>query len=158
MREPSKPVSLKRHKRQCTVCAHEKCAEIEADFVAWKSPIRIASDYGLADRMNVYRHARALGLFDKRRRNLRAALERMIEKVDEVDVNAAAVVAAIQAYSKINAQGQWVDRSEHINLNELFDRMTREEMETYAKEGTLPDWFTQTVGVAQAGAMEGSND
>jgi hypothetical protein len=150
MRGPSKPVSLKRHQRQCTVCAHEKCAEIEADFVGWKSPIKIATEYALPDRMNVYRHAHALGLFDKRRRNVRAALERMIEKVDDVDVNAAAIVAAIQAYSKINAQGQWVDRSEHLNLNELFDRMTREEMETYAKDGALPDWFTQTVGVAQA--------
>jgi hypothetical protein len=29
-----------------------------------------------------------------------------------VDVTAGAVVAAIQAYSKINAAGQWIDRTE----------------------------------------------
>jgi hypothetical protein len=91
--------------------------------------------------MNVYRHANALGLFEKRRRNIRAALERIIERAGDVEVTASAIVAAIQAYSKINAQGQWVDRSEHVNLNELFDHMTRDELEAYARDAKLPDWF-----------------
>jgi hypothetical protein len=153
-----KPVNLGRHKRNCTVCAHEKCAEIEADFVGWKSPALIATEYGLADRTNVYRHAHALGLFPKRQRNVRAALEKIIEKAGEVDVNASAVVAAIQAYAKINAQGQWIDRSEHVNMNELFEEMTREELDTYAKDGTLPAWFTQTVGATPAHSKEGQNN
>ena len=138
--------SLGRHRRNCTVCSHPKCADIEADFVSWRSPGAIAREFGLADRASVYRHAHALGLFPKRQRNVRAALERIIEKAGEVDVTAAAVVAAVQAYSKINAAGQWVDRSEHVNLNELFDRMTQQELEAYAKDGTLPDWFTTTLG------------
>jgi hypothetical protein len=154
VREDSKAVNIGRHQRNCTVCAHEKREEIEADFLNWKSPIRIAQEYGLADRQNIYRHAYALGLFEKRRRNIRAALEVIIEKVGEVDVNASAVVAAIQAYAKINAQGQWVDRSEHVNLNELFDRMSRDELEAYAKDATLPDWFTQTVVVTPASSQE----
>ncbi len=66
----------------------------------------------------------------------------IIEKAGEVDVTAAAVVAAVQAYSKINSMGQWIDRNETVDLNELFDRMTREELEAYAHDGTLPDWFT----------------
>ena len=140
-----KPVNLGRHKRNCTVCAHEKCAEIEADFVGWKSPALIATEYGLADRTNVYRHAHAFDLFPKRQRNVRAALEKIIEKAGEVDVNAASVVAAIQAYAKINAQGQWIDRSEHVNLNDLFERMSAEELKTYAREGALPAWFTEAV-------------
>jgi hypothetical protein len=82
----------------------------------------------------------------RQRRILRAALERIIEKAGEVEVSAAAVVAAIQAYSKINAAGQWVDRSEHVNLNELFERMTHQELETYARDGGLPQWFTVSVG------------
>ncbi len=91
---------------------------------------------------------------DKRRRNVRSALERIIEKAGEVDVTATAVVAAVQAYSKINAMGHWVERSEHVNLNELFLRMTREEMETYAKEGTLPDWFEDAVGATDSDGRE----
>ena len=55
-------------------------------------------------------------------------------------------LGAVQAYSKINTTGQWVDRSEHVNLNELFDRMTTEQMERYAKDGTLPPWFEAIVG------------
>ncbi|HYN15909.1 MAG TPA: hypothetical protein VES66_09000 [Terriglobales bacterium] len=70
---------------------------------------------------------------------------RIIEKAGEVEATAAAVVAAVQAYCKINAAGQWVDRSEHVNLNELFDRMSQEEMEAYARDGALPAWFTATV-------------
>jgi len=84
----------------------------------------------LADRASVYRHAHALGLFLKRQRNIRAALERIIEHAGEVEVTASGVVSAVQAYSKINAAGQWIERSEHVNLNELFERMTQQELES----------------------------
>ena len=150
--------SLNRHKAHCSICTHERYADIESDFIGWKSPAAIATDYGLADRMNVYRHAHALGLFAKRQRNIRAALEKIIEKAGEVEVTSAAVVAAVQAYAKINAQGQWIDRSEHVNLNELFERMSRKELDVYAKDGTLPAWFTQTVGVTQTHGREAENN
>jgi len=152
-----KTVNIGRHQKNCTICHHEKREEVERDFVAWHSPAAIATCYGLADRASVYRHAHALGLFPKRQRNVRAALEKIIEKAGEVDVNASAVVAAIQAYAKINAQGQWIDRSEHVNMNELFEEMTREELDTYAKDGSLPEWFTQTVGATPAHSQEGQN-
>jgi len=134
-------VSLGRHRRNCSVCAHQQREEIEGAFIGWRSPAAIAEEYGLADRASVYRHAHALGLFQKRQRNVRAALERIIEKAGEVDVTASAVVAAVQAYSKINAAGQWIDRREQVNLNELFDRMSTRELEEYARDGTLPAWF-----------------
>lgn len=143
-------VSVGRHKRTCSVCRHEKRGEIESSFIAWRSPAVLTEEYGLADRSTVYRHAHALGLFEKRRRNVRAALERIIEKAGEVDVTAAAVVSAVQAYSKINAAGEWIDRTETVSLNELFDRMSSQELEAYAQSGTLPDWFQATVGARGA--------
>lgn len=136
------------------ICSHEKYREIETAFVNWESPAAITSEYGLADRTSVYRHAHALGLFKQRKRNVRAALERIIEKSGEVEVTASAVVAAIQAYAKINAQGQWIERSEHVNLNELFERMSKDELEAYARDGKLPDWFTETVSVPVATAAD----
>ena len=142
---PAKGVNLGRHRRNCTVCSHPRRQEIEDDFVAWRSPATIATEYGLADRNNVYRHARALDLFAKRQRNIRAALERIIERVGDVDVTAAAGVAAIQAYAKINANGQWVDRTEQVSLNDFFDRMSTEELEEYAQSGSLPKWFPATA-------------
>ena len=115
----------------------------------WVSPDRIAKHYGVS-RDAVYRHAHALGLMEKRRRNVRSALERIIEKAGEVEVSASAVVSAVAAYAKINAAGQWVERSERVNLNELFGRMTPDEMEAYATDGTLPAWFQQTVGSTES--------
>jgi hypothetical protein len=133
MRESPKPVNLGRHKRNCTVCAHPQCEQIERDFINWKSPSAITTEYGLADRTTVYRQPHALDLFSKRGRNVRAALEKIIERVGEVDVTAAAVVAAIQAHAKINVQGLWIDRSEHVDLNDLFERMSKDELEAYAR-------------------------
>jgi len=149
-----KKPNLGRHKRTCSVCAHPNRGEIEADFIAWRSPAAIAEEYGLADRTSVYRHAHAVGLFAKRQRNIRAALERIIENAGEVDVTASAVVGAIQAYAKINAAGQWIDRSETVNLNELFERMTTAELEAYARDGSLPGWFPKTVSATAADSQE----
>jgi hypothetical protein len=41
-----KTAALNRHKGHCTVCSHEKCKEIEAAFVAWESPEKIAVEFG----------------------------------------------------------------------------------------------------------------
>ncbi len=140
-------VSLGRHQRACSICRHEQREEIEASFIGWRSPAGIAEEYGLADRSSVYRHANALGLFAKRQRNIRAALERIIEKAGDVDVTASAVVAAVQAYAKINSAGQWIDRTEQVSLNDLFDKMSTQELEDYAQHGTLPNWFEAAAPV-----------
>jgi hypothetical protein len=90
-----------------------------------------------------------MGLLFKRQKNIRCALEKIIEQAGQVEVNAGAVVSAVQAYAKINAQGQWIDRSETVNLNELFDRMTQVELERYAQDGTLPDWFPTSAAISR---------
>jgi hypothetical protein len=86
------PVSRGRHEHQCRICSHPKRDEIEQAFVAWTSPAQIAKKYSVS-RDAIYRHAHVFGLMGQRRRNIRAALERIIEKAGEVDVNAAAVVS-----------------------------------------------------------------
>ncbi len=134
-------VSTGRHRRNCSVCAHAQRGQIEDDFISWRSPAAIATEYGLADRSSVYRHAHAFSLFGKRRTNVRAALERIIERAGDVEVTASAVVAAIQAYSRINSVGQWIDPSEQVGMRDLYERMTTQEMDVYAKTGELPDWF-----------------
>jgi hypothetical protein len=54
--------------------------------------------------------------------------------------------------------GQWIDRTEQVNLNELFERMTQEELEMYARDGQLPVWFTQTVVATPKDNQEVKND
>ena len=79
---------------------------------------------------------------------IRVPLERIIERARDpaLQVTGATVVQAIAVYGKLNPQGQLIERRETLNLNELFERMTVQEKEAYARDGKLPEWFTQTVG------------
>ena len=136
-----KAPNLGRHAAECKICAHLQRDEIERDFINWRSPASITKQYALRNRASVYRHAHALELFPKRQRNVRAALEKIIERAGEVEVNAAAIVSAVSAYARINTAGQWVERSENVDLNQLFDKMSATELDKYARDGELPDWF-----------------
>jgi hypothetical protein len=69
-----------------------------------------------------------------------------------VNVEVVVVVSAVTAYAKINASGQWVERTEQVSLNQLFDRMTREETAAYAKDGQLPLWFARAVAATAPGS------
>jgi hypothetical protein len=102
----------------------------------------------------LYRHAHALGLFQKRQRNVRAALNRIIERAESVDVTASAVVAAIQAYAKINSAGEWIDKTETVSLNNLFGWMSTQELEAYAQTGALPGWFKGTGGAKEGDSQK----
>jgi len=141
-----KPVSQGRHEMNCKVCNHPERQAIESEFISWESPSQIAKDWGLRDRTTLYRHGWATGLMQKRRRNVRAALESIIERSTDVDVSASAVVQAVVAYAKINSEGRLVERSERVDLNQLFERMSQDELHNYAETGKLPDWFERTVG------------
>lgn len=156
--KPEKSVNRGWHEQNCGICNHEERENIERDFVAWRSPITIAAEYGLSNRATVYRHAHAFGLFVKRQRNVRAALEKIIERTEHVEVNASAVVAAIVAYSKINADGRFVERSERVDLNALFEKMSRDELLKYAETGKLPDWFEHVVGKPATSEHSGESE
>jgi len=150
-------VNTGRHECHCTVCLHPRRVEIEREWVAWGNTSRIANEYRLS-RDSLYRHAHAMGLFAKRQRNIRKALERIIEQAETVDVNASAVVAAIQAYAKINNSGLWVEHVQGMNMNELFDRMSRQEMEAYARDGSLPEWFSTAISATGDDSQEKQNE
>ena len=51
--------------------------------------------------------------------------------------------------------GQWIDRSETVSMNQLFERMSTEELEAYAQTGALPEWFRATVGATEDDSQEG---
>jgi len=137
--------SFARHQRDCRICRHRERETIEQEILDWESPTAIARRYKIGSRNSVYRHARALGLFPKRDRNIRAALGKIIERASNVRITAAALVSACAVLAKLNARGQWIDRSESVNVNELFDRMTAVELDKYAVSGELPPWFKETL-------------
>lgn len=152
-----KTVNRGRHEHQCSVCSHDKRQEIEEAFVNWLAPGRIAKKYGIS-RDAIYRHAHALKLMEVRRRNVRAALEKIIERACDVKTNAAAVVSAVSAYARLNSRGELVERTQSVNLNQLFNKMTAAELEAYAQTGALPEWFERTLAATGSEGREEVSD
>jgi hypothetical protein len=143
---PSETSNFNRHKSHCKICAHPQREEIEAAFIDWASRTQIAADFNLGDRSCIYRHANAVDLFSRRGRNLLLPLARLIERVDEVKPTAGAVVQAITLYTRLNARSEGASNDDLVDLHDLFSKMSPSELEVYAKDGTLPDWFTLLTG------------
>ena len=126
------------HAGKCTICKHPQRAEIERAFVDWCSPSEITSMFGLKSRATIYRHARARGLFELRRRNLHFGLGRIAEQVAEVKPSAANVIAAFIAMAKINARGEW-DPGHRFDRDRAADHAYWEENWSAAREINLED-------------------
>jgi hypothetical protein len=101
--------ALKRHQRKCVICSHPERDMIEFYFLRWHSAYQIAADFGLSNISGVYRHARALGLFPQRGRNLRAMLEMMFETVGNVRPTADTLVRAVRTYASLTEEGEWIE-------------------------------------------------
>lgn len=104
------PPDFYRHARLCTVCNHPDRDAIEADFVRWQSPQKIASDYQIADRSAIYRHAHATGLFLSRRRELPRVLESILECVGNASLDSMdTITRAARVYAHIDDNGKWFE-------------------------------------------------
>jgi len=106
--------SLERHRRKCTVCKHAERDAIEEAFLHWISPDFITEEFELPDWSTLYRHAHATGLFAQRRRNVRFALESLIERSDEIEMTAAGLVRAVRAYASLTDSGEWVEPASRV--------------------------------------------
>jgi len=111
------------HTRRCNVCRHPHRKEIEQEFLRWRSPDRIAQDYKIPDHSSIYRHVHATGIFARRRKAVRAALEPIIECAEFVRVTASSLIKAIYAHTHITEDGEWVNHPtqhtvivQHVNV------------------------------------------
>lgn len=137
--------SQDRHSRDCSLCGHPERESIEGEIIAWQPVTRIAKEYKLGLRA-IYRHAKAMRLFDARASNLRGALSAIIAKgMAARRVSAAQAIQAIAVLSKLN--GDWIDRTEDVTATAerqhkeaIFGRMSRSELLRYAETGELPVW------------------
>ena len=120
-----------RHTRKCNVCRHPDRDAIEQDFLRWRSPDRIAKDYGIADHSSVYRHVHATGLFARRRATIRLALEPLIERAETVKVTANAIVSAVRVYAHLNDAGEWIEpATSHSPLAPALSHPNRQTVRT----------------------------
>lgn len=93
------------HARNCKICRHPDRAAIEFDYLQWRSPEYIAKEYAFSMR-SLYRHVHAVGLVQRRRRNLRASLELAIEGVGKATPTIEGVLKAVQLYARMNEAGE----------------------------------------------------
>jgi hypothetical protein len=97
------------HRIKCNVCSHPDRLAIDEAFLRWGSPEKLARQYGIPDRSSIYRHARATGLFSRRRKSLSSALESIIEHAEHTSPTATQIVMAAKMYSQFNDHGQWIE-------------------------------------------------
>jgi hypothetical protein len=111
----------------------------------------IESQYAVS-RDSLYRHAHALDLFSKRRKNLPMALDKIIERVDVTQISGSVILSAIKAHAKISGAGQAREPVQTTEPKKLFEQMSPEERRAFAQDGSLPKWFPGvrgTTGQAQ---------
>jgi hypothetical protein len=143
----------------CRICPHESRAEVEKAFVNWRSLRDISREFGVS-KDSVARHAEALGLDERRAKNVRAALTRVVEKgLDTAAISGSALVAALGVLSKLDAAGQQVDRVEvHAKIASILPRMNDAELEMFAESGVLPTWVGSAVEAATGEQVNGPED
>lgn len=87
-------------------------------------------------------------------------MERIIEKGDEVDVNASAVGGSVglHPYQLAGRKGRARrDSQPKRNLSEMFQKMSPEELDRCAKTGQLPNWFPTSTDATYADSHGGTD-
>lgn len=110
------PVALARHRRKCQVCHHPERDIIEREYRDWFGPSAIARSYGIPERA-LYRHLEALGLISHRRQNLRSALERILERGVETEIDGPTIIQAVRAYCYLTDGNKWVEPAKNISFS-----------------------------------------
>ncbi len=115
---PDSGSSVERHSRKCKICNHPERDLIEAEFLEWSHPEQIARDFKISYSA-IYRHARVLGLIERRRQNLCPAVEKVIESVGYVDQPSAYVILrAVRTLACLTGARQWTEPSTtHVVVN-----------------------------------------
>jgi hypothetical protein len=73
---------------------------------------------------------------------LKARLESILEDDYIAPLSAGQIIQAVQLYAQLNEKGKMDPQQVHLtNMNELFERMTKDELLKYAETGELPAWF-----------------
>jgi hypothetical protein len=114
-----KQPNLGRHQRRCKVCNHPDRDMIEQEFIRWSSPCEISIQFNLRDSASVYRHAHALGLFARRRLNVRGVAEQILEGAECVKPTGHTVLQALRAFTQITDDGQWIEPPKRVVVTHI---------------------------------------
>ena len=104
----------------------------------WTYPTYYECEFGIS-RDALYRHAHALDLFNKRRDNVCSALDKLIEKVDLIDVNGPVILSAIKLLAKLHSERHRVDKAPVTDAGKLPKHKSPAEGEIVAEGGSLAE-------------------
>ena len=117
--EPRRKPRLNYHGIRCTICNHPEREAIEQAFLQWHRPGDLAREFKITHRTAIYRHAKALGLFQRRAREMHFALGRIIEEAEHVKPTANSIIRAIRASSCLDDNGRWTDPPRRIIITNV---------------------------------------
>jgi hypothetical protein len=150
----SHQANLVRHQAQCKICSSPHCQAIEEKWVNWGNTTQIADCYHFT-RDAIYRHAHALNLFEKRQKNLKSALEKMIERLDMATITGPTILSAVKEYRKLTSEEEKAAPAAAPNLREILSGMSQAEREAFARDGSLPQGLLTEAGATVREAEEG---
>jgi hypothetical protein len=78
--------------------------------------------------------------------------------VDHTSFSGSVILSAIKAYTKMNSAGQGVEHGQGTNVKKSFERMSKEEREVFARDGSLPEWFSIAIGATPSDGQEGEKE
>jgi hypothetical protein len=126
---------LDRHQRACTICHHPEREAIEEAFLQWRSVEWINWQFQVSNLSAIYRHAHATGLFARRGRRIRFALEHLIQNADRITPSGDNILRAIRAYTCLDDEGKWHEIPSQVIVS---SGSALQRAETLAVEASLP--------------------
>ena len=67
-------------------------------------------------------------------------------------------VAPPRLPARLSAIPQGDKHVQGTDPKKLFKRMSKEEREAYARDGSLPDWFSRAIGATPSDGQEGEKE
>lgn len=102
------PPSPNRHSRKCAICNHADREAIDEAFLHWANGPTIVNDYKLPSLSCLYRHVHAVGLWRRRRKTVRSALDRIIERAGNTNPTARDIIRAVEICARFRDDGVYV--------------------------------------------------
>lgn len=119
-RHPSKPINIACHQAHCTICNHPERDAIEQAFLHWWRPGDLAYHFKLGNRLAVYRHAHATGLFQRRLDRTQHALGYIIEQAESVKPTADSIIRAVRALGCLDQNGRWHEPRKEVLITHQY--------------------------------------
>ena len=119
------PADPERHARKCAICRHKDRHAIDAAFIHWHRPARLAGVFNIKER-GIYRHAHALSLFAARRKRIPHAVQFLI-KCSATEPRPADILRATLIHACASSPGRYLNppRPRTVEVSQIVAAQSR---------------------------------